>query len=499
MSLINTPPLSNSDLMPDASIVPQLAKARVMVVGDLIVDRFVYGHVDRLSREAPIPVMVVEHEKTMLGGAGNLARNLHTLGARVTVIGVVGDDTTSDQLMGLLKECCDETVLQSIDGWQTPLKLRMMVGQQQLARIDYEKVQPLLDQQEQAMAAAVTKHLPDQDVLLLSDYGLGLLSPTLCQRLIQAARDAGKPVLVDPRQSDFSAFRGATLVKPNRTDLLAAVRHVPTLCQSGDSLPQQAQALQQAYQIDNILLTLGDQGMILCQGDAPPATFPAYRREVFDVSGAGDTVLAVLGAVLGSGHDLKKAASLANLAASLVVARRGTAVVSPGELLGAISELAGQNTQSKIMSLPQMASQAAEWREQNLVVGLTNGCFDLLHPGHIASITAAKQQCDRLIIALNSDSSVKRLKGESRPIQSQLARAVVLSALANVDGVVIFDEDAPLAVLDAIKPDIYCKGEDYRDKKIAEFDLVESYGGRIYLIPMVPGFSTTSTVAQMAA
>jgi D-beta-D-heptose 7-phosphate kinase/D-beta-D-heptose 1-phosphate adenosyltransferase len=239
--------------------------------------------------------------------------------------------------------------------------------------------------------------------------------------------------------------------------------------------------------------------MILCEGNTPPVTFAAYRREVFDVSGAGDTVLAVLGAVLGSGHDLKKAASLANLAASLVVARRGTAVVSPGELLVAISELAGQNTQSKIMSLPQMASQAAEWREQKLVVGLTNGCFDLLHPGHIASITAAKQQCDRLIIALNSDSSVKRLKGESRPIQSQLARAVVLSALANVDGVVIFDEDAPLAVLDAMKPDIYCKGEDYRDKKIAEFDLVESYGGRIYLIPMVPGFSTTSTVAQMAA
>ena len=179
MSLINTPPLSNSDLMPDASIVPQLAKARVMVVGDLIVDRFVYGHVDRLSREAPIPVMVVEHEKTMLGGAGNLARNLHTLGARVTVVGVVGDDTTSDQLMGLLKECCDETVLQRMDYRQTTLKLRMMVGQQQLARIDYEKVQPLSDQQEQAMAAAVTKHLPDQDVLLLSDYGLGLLSPML--------------------------------------------------------------------------------------------------------------------------------------------------------------------------------------------------------------------------------------------------------------------------------------------------------------------------------
>ncbi len=499
MSLVPPQPATNPDLMPDATIVPQLAKARVMVVGDLIVDRFVYGHVDRLSREAPIPVMVVEHEKTMLGGAGNLVRNLHTLGARVTVVGVIGHDATSDQLLGLLAENCDEPVLQRAEGRQTPLKLRMMVGQQQIARIDYEKVQPLSDQQEQALAAAVSDRLKDQDVLLLSDYGLGLLSPSLCQRLIQAAKHAGKPVLVDPRQADFAAFRGATLVKPNRTDLLAAIRHIPTLCQTSDPLPQQAAALQQAYGIENILMTLGDQGMMLCVDGKEPVTLPAYRREVFDVSGAGDTVLAVLAAVIASGHDWIKAASLANLAASLVVARRGTAVVTPGELLGAIAELSGQDAFNKIMPLAKMRDQAAEWRGQNLVVGLTNGCFDLLHPGHIASIAAAKQQCDRLIIALNSDSSVKRLKGDSRPIQSQLARAMVLSALANVDGVVIFDEDAPLAVLDAIKPDIYCKGEDYRGKKIAEFDLVESYGGRIYLIPMVPGFSTTATVAQMAA
>jgi len=499
VSLLPTHPLLPAELIPDAAIVPQLAKARVMVVGDLIVDRFVYGNVDRLSREAPIPVMVVDHEKTMLGGAGNLVRNLHTLGATVTLVGLVGRDATGEHLTAMLSESCDHVLLRAIDGWQTTLKLRMMVGQQQIARIDYEKRQILTDEQIQQLVAAVVEQLPNNDVLLLSDYGLGLLSPNLCQALIAAAKKAGKPVLVDPRQSDYAAFRGASLVKPNRTDLLAAARHVPTLCPADAPLPDQVQALQQAYAIDNILLTLGDEGMVLCEGATPPLSLPAYRREVFDVSGAGDTVLAVLGAVMATGHDLKQAASLANLAASLVVARRGTAVVTPGELLIAIAELTGQDSNSKIMTLDQMANQAAEWRQQNLVVGLTNGCFDLLHPGHIASITASRQQCDRLIIALNSDSSVKRLKGNSRPIQSQQARAVVLAALANVDAVVIFDEDAPLAVLEAVKPDIYCKGEDYRGKKIAEFDLVEAYGGRIYLIPMVPGFSTTTTVAKMAA
>jgi D-beta-D-heptose 7-phosphate kinase/D-beta-D-heptose 1-phosphate adenosyltransferase len=383
---------------------------------------------------------------------------------------------------------------------QTPLKTRAVVGQQQLLRMDYEKVQPLSVADEDALLAKIAAVLPSQQVVLLSDYGLGLLSQRLCQAVIALAKQANKPVLVDPRQPDFSIFAGANLIKPNRLDLSNALKQLPkSAVDPNASVDAQAELVRQAYGFDHLLVTLGADGMTLCQQDQPSLHLPAYQREVFDVSGAGDTVLAVLAAAIAVGASYEQAASLANLASSLVVAKRGTAVVNPGELLAAISDLRGEATRSKIGTLEQIDELVKTWREQGQRVVLTNGCFDLLHPGHIASIANARLQGDRLVVAVNSDASVKRLKGESRPIQSEDARASVLAALQDVDAVVIFGDDAPLEVLQTLKPAVYCKGSDYQNKNIAEFDLVRGYGGKIHLIPLVDGFSTTKTVQRLSA
>lgn len=477
------------------AVIDGWQNSTVLCIGDVMLDRFVYGSVTRISPEAPIPVLRVGRETLMLGGAGNVARNIGAIGAAVTFVSVIGDDAAGRKIAGLL---ADEPGVQphllTEPDRITTEKTRFIAESHQLLRADLETTAAITPATEQALLDVCAARMAECGVVVLSDYGKGVLTPDLVRRLIALARQAGKPVIVDPKGRDFSHYRGAALVTPNRSEL-AAVTGMPV--DSDDAAVAAARHLIAASGIERVLVTRSEDGMTLVDGGGQADQIPATAREVFDVSGAGDTVVAVLSAGLSAGASLGDAARLANAAAGIVVGKVGTAVIHPEELRRELMDEQSGHDHAKVVSLSEALALIAGWRRAGQTVGFTNGCFDLLHPGHVSLLAQARGACDRLIVGLNSDASVSRLKGPERPVQNEVARATVLASLASVDLVVLFTEDTPLELIRAIRPDVLVKGADYTIDTVVGADVVQSYGGRIMLAGLVPEQSTTRLVQRM--
>ena len=477
------------------SLVNGLQGARVLCIGDVMLDRFIYGDVERISPEAPIPVMHVKRETTMLGGAGNVVRNLVALGAIPHFMAVIGDDLAGVEVTRLVGEHAEvDPVLVVERERQTTIKTRFVAGSQQLLRADNETAIPLSADSRERMLTDAGRLLDDVGVVVLSDYGKGVLGRGLAASLINAARAAGKPVLVDPKGRDYAVYAGATVLTPNRKEL-----HEATGMPVGDEAQIVAAARWLIAECDvaHVLVTRSQDGMSLISADGGEAHFPAEAREVYDVSGAGDTAMATLAAAVAAGAALAQAVQLSNIAAGIVVGKVGTAVAYADDLLATLHHRDVVMTESKLVSKHTALDQLAFWRRQGHRIGFTNGCFDLLHPGHVSLLAQARANCDRLIVGLNSDASVRRLKGETRPVQSEAARGTVLASLASVDLVVIFDEDTPLALIKALQPDVLVKGADYTVEKVVGADVVMAYGGKVVLANLEAGFSTTATIARM--
>lgn len=480
-----------------ASLVEDLAGVRVLTVGDLMLDRFVYGAVDRISPEAPVPVLRIERESIMLGGVGNVARNLRALGASVCLVAVMGRDQAARDIKGLLRDDVEiESHLIEDDARPTTIKTRYIAGSQQMMRADRERIVPVADGLEQDIIDRAIADLAEAKAMVLSDYGKGVLTEPVLRRLLDAAAERGVPVVVDPKGNDYRRYAGATLVTPNRRELTEATGQSAA---SDEAIVETASALIASSGVKGVLVTRSQDGMSLVRGDgSDPLHLPATAREVYDVSGAGDTVVATLAAALGAGIAIEDACRLANVAAGIVVAKMGTATAAASEMAASLRQRELDIGESKTVTLDQARALAEAWRRQGLKVGFTNGVFDLLHPGHVSLIRQARSACDRLIVGLNSDSSVKRLKGDSRPIQNDASRALVLGSLASVDAVVIFPDDTPLAVIEALKPDVLVKGADYTVATVVGADIVQSYGGRVMLAVLEDGHSTTATVARIS-
>ncbi len=477
-------------------LLHKLSGVNVLCIGDVMLDHFVYGVVERISPEAPIPVLKVTRQTKMLGGAGNVVRNIAALGARATLISVIGDDAPGNAITTLVgNEPRLDAVLITVPGRQTSLKVRHIAGNQQMLRTDSETTTPLPGEDEDRICRAIDSELANTHVVILSDYAKGVLSPRIISHACASARARKISVLADPKSTDFTRYRGVHVLTPNARELSAAsgIKIVDSAT-AGDAA---AEALQ-AIGLDAILVTRSEQGMTLVQHGQKPLHLPAEAREVYDVSGAGDTVIATLAVAVGAGASLSDAAMLANSAASIVVGKSGTAVVRPDELAQALHAEGLKGAEAKIRTLDAALDVVATWRSRGLKPGFTNGCFDLVHPGHISLLRQARSQCDRLIVGLNTDASVRRLKGPDRPVNSEMARAIVLAALESADMVVLFDEPTPISLIEAFRPDVLIKGADYTADQVVGGDLVTSYGGRIFLAELTPGQSTTSIVERLA-
>ena len=483
----------NADL---AALVPRMQGARVLCVGDVMLDRFVYGHVDRISPEAPIPVLSIERDISMLGGAGNVVRNLVGLGAHAEFVSVVGKDAAGREVMELVGalDSVDSHLLSETKR-ETTIKTRYVAGSQQLLRADRETIAEISPATSDDIVRIVAAALDEAGVLVLSDYAKGVLAPATTEALIATARKAKKPVVVDPKGLDFARYKGATLLTPNRRELSEAVQ-APT--GSNEEVTKACRKLIKLCAAEAVLCTRGADGMSLV-GQGGVHHLPAVAREVFDVSGAGDTVVATVAAALAAGLSLLEAAELATVASAIVVGKVGTAVAYSDDLVRELHHEDIATSERKLVSLDQAVDEVAKWRHQSLRIGFTNGCFDLLHPGHVSLMAQARAACDRLVVGLNSDASVKRLKGEGRPVQGEAARAAVLSSLATVDLVVIFNEDTPVALIEALRPEVLVKGADYKLDEVVGGDLVRGWGGRVLLADLAAGHSTTATIKRMAA
>ena len=476
-----------------------LGNQTVLCIGDLMLDEFVYGDVTRISPEAPTPVIAVKRTEVMVGGAGNVARNLVSLGARCIFVGVVGDDDAGAALTkALTTNALIEFELVIDPARQTTRKVRFVSEHHSthLLRADWESAAPINAAAEEALIAHAIKAMPGAGSVVLSDYAKGALTPRVIRAVIDAANKLSKPVIVDPKGRDYSIYRGATLITPNRQELAEATG---TVARSDDEVAEAALGLARALGAKAVLVTRSEAGMTLVV-DGAPIHVPAYPVRVRDVSGAGDTVVAVLSAMLAMNADFESAMRAANAAAAVVVGKRGTATLSVAELRSRILPAASLAPEEKIVfDWALLDEHLGDWRKQGLRIGFTNGCFDLLHPGHVKLLAAARASCDRLVVGLNGDASVTRLKGEGRPVQNVQSRAEVLAALAAVDLVVVFDEDTPKNLIAQVKPTILVKGSDYKREDVVGHDIVEALGGSVVLIDLVPGQSTTSIVQRSRA
>jgi len=475
-----------------AEAIRGLKRASVLVVGDAMLDRYVYGTVRRISPEAPVPVLAVDREVAMPGGAGNVVRNLTALGAAVAFVSVVGDDQAGSDLTGLIGgQPGVEPWLLVQGGRTTTTKTRFIANGQHLLRADQEIVQSIHPRLADRMVKIAGDAVAATAVLVLSDYGKGVLGGDTPRRLIEAAQAAGRKVVVDPKGRDYGRYAGADLVTPNRGELAEATG---MKVDTEEAIIAAMRALRDAHGFHAVLVTRSEDGMTLLEGDRIHH-FPAEAEEVHDVSGAGDTVVSTLSAAMASGRSLPVAARLANIAAGLVVGKVGTAVVREEELTEALTPERG--ALRKVMSRASAAEQVERWRRRGWRIGFTNGCFDLLHPGHVHLLEQARSWCDRLVVGLNSDASVKRLKGPARPIQGEAARAAVLASLATADCVTVFEEDTPVELIRLLKPDVLVKGADYTVDQVVGGDIVQDYGGEVRLAQLLPGNSTTATVAKI--
>jgi D-beta-D-heptose 7-phosphate kinase / D-beta-D-heptose 1-phosphate adenosyltransferase len=467
----------------------------VLCVGDLMLDEFVYGEVSRISPEAPAPVLAVQRSETDIGGAGNVARNIAALGARCIFVGLIGEDDAGARLTAALaRESLIESVLIRDLGRPTTRKVRFVSEHfsTHMLRADWELATPAAADTEQKLIDAIVPLLPRADIVLLSDYAKGALTARVIRHVIDAARKLGKPVIVDPKSPNLAVYRGATLLKPNRREFAAATR---SRADTEQGIADAAQEIMQLADCEAVLVTQGEHGMTLVPRTGEAVHVPGLPVTVRDVSGAGDTVAAVLAVTRAAGADWETALRMANAAAAVAVGKKGAAVVTPAELRRKILPHAFLAAEEKIVAnAHELDAHLKEWRKQELRIGFTNGCFDILHPGHVKLLTAARGACDRLIVGLNSDASVRRLKGENRPVQNERARAEVLAALEAVDLVVLFEEDTPIDLITQVRPNVLVKGADYTREQVVGREVVEAHGGEVRLVDILPGFSTTSLV-----
>lgn len=468
--------------------MPRFDQAQVLVLGDIMLDRYWEGGTSRISPEAPVPVVKVEQISDRPGGAGNVALNIAALGAGAQLGGYTGDDEMADSLQDMLSGAGVHCGFTRVAGHPTITKLRVLSRHQQLIRLDFEA--DTLSSEGAPLASSLPQLLSHCGALVLSDYAKGALDDP--QPLIIAARDAGVPVLVDPKGSDFSRYRGATLLTPNFHEFEAVVGP----CASEAELVERGEKLMAELNLQALLVTRGEQGMTLLRPGAEELHLPARAREVFDVTGAGDTVIAVLASAVAAGAELPEAVALANIAASIVVGKLGTATVSAPELRRAVQQ--DQGSERGAVSLEQLQIAVADARSHGEKVVFTNGCFDIIHAGHITYLEEARQQGDRLVVAVNADESVRRLKGKGRPINPVDRRMAVLAGLEAVDWVVSFDDDTPRPLLQALQPDILVKGGDYEGKEaVVGWEIVEGYGGEVKVLGVVDDLSTTAIVSRI--
>lgn len=468
----------------------------MLCIGDVMLDRFVSGHVKRISPESPVPVLSIAGTQSFPGGAANVARNIASLGGLCTLVSVVGADAIAREL---------REALQGIDGIRcefcvspdrpTSEKIRFVAQGQHMLRADSEVTTPIRDATARELIELIDRLAGEHDVMVLSDYAKGLLTDGVVRACLEAAVRHRLPTVVDPKSVDLRRYAGATVITPNSKEVQDTTGIDPT--DDNERAEAAGAAVLNSAPVDAVLLTRAHRGMTLVGAGRAAVHIEASAREVFDVVGAGDTVIATLSLALGAKLDLTESARLANYAAGVVVGKRGTATVTQTELADEVARLSGgslQSLQNKIMSRSDAAELARTWRKNGFKVGFTNGCFDILHVGHLAILAFSRQNSGRLIVAINSDSSVKRLKEPGRPINPENDRAMVLAAMSTVDAVVVFDEDTPLAVIEELKPDVLVKGADYTVDTIVGAKYVMSYGGRVLTCELVPGKSTSRVV-----
>ncbi len=463
-----------------------------LVVGDVMLDKYIWGEVERISPEAPVPVVRANWRDEQPGGAANVAVNLASLGAHVTVAGFGGGDKDQEHLESLLVEVGIHPTLISVPGTPTTSKLRILCGSQQMLRLDSEGVPQNPQQSADELLDRVLPLVSGANVVILSDYAKGVLTEPVCRAIIDEAHEFEIPVLVDPKNRNFTRYRGATTICPNLKELSAAtgepVRDLESVFLAG-------QALLPWLGMKFMAVTLSEKGIAVLH-ERSRVQIPAVVRQVYDVSGAGDTVIAVLALALASKMNIETAAQVANLAAGIVVGKVGTAPVYRHELLAALTQDVAVAKEEKVLPLDRLLWRVAAWRASGQRVVFTNGCFDLLHLGHVTLLEMARRLGDRLIVAINSDDSVRRLKGPSRPVLPATDRAQILAALGVVDAVMIFDDDTPLHPIEAIRPDVLVKGGDYSEEKVVGARQVRSWGGTVELVPIVEGASTTELIER---
>lgn len=473
------------------------SRLTVLCVGDVMLDRFLHGDIERISPEAPVPVIRLRETREMAGGVGNVASNIASLGGTAILVGLVGEDDTGRRLEALLERAPGVApALVRTARRPTICKTRFVAGRQQVVRADEESVGPLEAAEEAGIITAIEAQLGPADALILSDYGKGVLSPMVLQRAIAAGRARGIPVFVDPKSRDFSRYRGATCITPNLRELGEAAGRAVA---SEAEIVAAARPLLAAADAAALLVTRSEKGMTLVDARGEVASVSARARDVFDVSGAGDTVIAMLALAHADGRTLAQAMHMANAAAGVVVSKLGTATANIAEVLHelAAGDEAGGAVVPGLQAEPRVLELVRHWKDQGLSVGFTNGCFDILHPGHVSLLAFARRQCDRLVVALNTDASVQRLKGPTRPVNALEQRAQVMAAIRHVDCVVAFDEDTPLRIVEALLPDVLVKGADYAIENVVGGDAVRAAGGRVVLAELVPGESTTAVIARM--
>jgi D-beta-D-heptose 7-phosphate kinase/D-beta-D-heptose 1-phosphate adenosyltransferase len=479
-----------------AALVATLERFRgltVWVVGDLMVDEYLSGSVERISPEAPVPVVRVRGVEQRLGGAANVARQCAALGARTVLAGAIGSDPAG---AALLAQCAaagiDTSAVVEQHDRHTTRKLRVLGPAQQLLRVDWEDTTPCSAAATDEMMTALKGGQPN--VIILSDYAKGVLTPQIIATLIAHGREQDCPVLVDPKHADLGRYRGASVVTPNLRELEQAVGH-PLDAADSQGLAAAARPLLESASLGALLVTLGEHGMLAVPARGEVRAIPAVPRAVFDVTGAGDTAIAVLALGVGAGADLASAAVIANAAAGLAVGEIGTVAIDAARLRAALAASAP----SKILSREDLAARAESWHVAGKRIVFTNGCFDLLHAGHLALLHEAAALGDVLVLAINSDESVRRLKGPSRPVVPEADRAALLAALACVDAVTVYPEDTPLATLALVRPHVLVKGQDYTREQVVGRELVEASGGRVALVPLLPQKSTSALVERIRA
>lgn len=470
------------------------SNATILCLGDVILDRFAYCRSERISPEAPVPVLLLEETRAMLGGAGNVARNIAALGGRAILIGLVGHDGAGEEIRRLMREnpgIVERPIASACR--KTICKTRYLAGNQQILRVDEEETGALMPEEEAALIAAAGHALTEADAVILSDYGKGVLDTRVAAAVIAAARARGTAVFVDPKNDDFRAYRGATCITPNLKELAHAAR-LPVACD--DEIVAAARHVLGEAEAGAILVTRSEKGMALVEASGAVHIEAARAREVFDVSGAGDTVIAVLALAHAAGQPLPQAMRLANTAAGIVVSKLGTATVELDELVLELSRDVRDKAwhQAKFYTPADAEVLVRRWKNRGLKVGFTNGCFDIVHAGHVALLATARAECDRLIVALNDDPGVRRLKGPHRPVNALPDRSAVIAAIESVDAVISFDEETPIELIRRLRPDVLIKGGDYTIEGVVGAPEVEAAGGRVVLVDLVEGRSTTGLI-----